>query len=119
MNLHTLAALLRTYRFPIARESDLQAALETLFTAENIGFTREHCLSKEDRPDFYLPDGRIAIEAKIHGGIPSVIKQCRRYAEHETVDGVLLVTKRAVHRIAEKTLAGKPFEVCWIGGNSL
>ena len=118
-DLQTIASTINLYRLRFSTEAKLQADLAALFTAENIAFVAEHSLTAKDRPDFYLPLDRLAIECKVHGGLTPALKQCQRYAEHASVGGVLLVTRRCAHRIDDQALAGKPFAVCWIGGNSL
>lgn len=118
-DLRDLATTISFYRLRFSTEVKLQADLAALFTAENIGFVREHALTAQDRPDFYLPLDRLAIECKVHGGLTPALKQCQRYAEHASVGGVLLVTRRCAHRIEDQELSGKPFAVCWIGGNNL
>lgn len=78
-----------------------------VFLKRQITFSREFKLSHRDRPDFFLPVPGLAIEIKVDGSTSSVIRQLHRYAEHEAVKGIFLLTSRMRHQVPE-TLNDKP-----------
>lgn len=88
-----LLHLLAGYRFRPAGELDLQEALARIFEAEGLQVLREHRLSSRDVVDFFLPDG-VAVEVKVTGGTLDVARQLQRYAEHQEVLALVLVTTR-------------------------
>jgi ABC-type uncharacterized transport system substrate-binding protein len=103
---HTLAALLSGHRYRYSSETDLQAAIAKLLDRAGIDYRREFRLCELDRPDFMVGD--VAIEVKIDGSLASVVRQIARYAEHDEVRAIVLVSTRAVHRSIPATFNGKP-----------
>lgn len=87
------------YRFAFANEKQLQDGIERMLAAENVAFEREHRLTAKDRPDFFLPNSGIVIEVKIKGATNDVLRQLYRYAEHEQVKAIILVTSRGRHQL--------------------
>ncbi len=85
-----------------------------MLAGNDVAFEREHRLSASDRPDFFI-DG-VAIEVKVVGSVPVVTRQLQRYARHESVSDVLLVTAKRAHMQCEGSLQGKPVKVVVIGG---
>ena len=67
---------------------------------------------KPDRPDFAIPTdgGLLVVEVKVKGAAPEVEAQLARYAWHDRVCGVVLVTTRAVH-VMSAIVGGKPCAV--------
>lgn len=55
-----------------------------------------------------------AIEVKTKGSRAEVVRQLDRYAAHDQVTGLLLVTSLAKLRVMPSTLRGKPVSVLWI-----
>ncbi len=104
-----ILTLLRSVRFNWNTEAELQQGIETLFRRENIVYDREHRLSSKDRPDFWV-DG-IAIEVKIKGSATAMLLQIRRYAEHESIKAIIVITAKARHMQAPESLNGKPIYV--------
>lgn len=105
-----LARAIETRRFRVTDEAQLQADLAEAFGADGLEVTREHRLNDADRPDFFA-DG-VAIEVKVQGSPAAIMRQLFRYAQHPTVERVLLVTpvvKLAVMVPAD--MAGKPVAV--------
>jgi hypothetical protein len=101
-----LSALIRRARLPLGDEKATQTAMAELFTAHNIAFEREKALSKTERLDFFIPPG-LAIEVKLNGARSAEIyRQLARYALHDCVRGIMLVTNRAV--AVPVTIHGKP-----------
>lgn len=106
-----LVSLLKSKRFDLTTEKILQLEIWQVLKEKYPEIQREIHLSKEDRPDFFL--NGIAIEVKIKGTVKSILAQCERYAEHDKVTGILLVTNRAMG--FPKELNGKPCYVVNLG----
>jgi hypothetical protein len=90
-----VARLLRSRRFTFIGEAELQGAIATLLGQEGIVFERERQLGAAGRIDFYLPDTALGIEVKVEGSPSAVARQLMRYAEHDEIRQILLVTSRA------------------------
>ncbi|HXE05813.1 MAG TPA: hypothetical protein VN579_07495 [Bryobacteraceae bacterium] len=97
------------HRFRYTSEGQLQDALEKLFISLELVFEREVRLNAADRPDFMI--GSIAVEVKTKGSRSAAIAQMQRYAEHDRVSEIILVTSRAVHLDMPAELRGKPVHV--------
>ena len=82
--------------------------------------TREHRLGGHDRLDVFVRRATeagspgIAVEVKTAGGLPDVAEQLLRYAEHDEVTGILLVTTKSAHLQIPGVLLGKPCRVLCI-----
>lgn len=85
----------------------MQDDVDQVLSAAGVTFTREARLDARDRPDFLTTSG-LAIELKVAGGRSAVVRQLLRYAEHEEVTGILLVTSRSRHLGLPDLLGGKP-----------
>jgi hypothetical protein len=85
----------------------LQVDLELLLKKNEIPFERHLKLSPRDIPDF-LVDGRIVLECKMHNKSSkmSIFRQLQRYAEHNQVGIVILVSNISMGLPAE--VNGKP-----------
>jgi len=99
--------VLRSTKFAFATELDVQDGLGVLFVRERIDFEREVVLSPTDRIDFLLSDG-IGIEVKIDRSLTSVTRQLFRYAKHERISTLILVTSRIRLLNLPSQLNGKP-----------
>ncbi|MDR6953807.1 hypothetical protein J2X65_003170 [Ancylobacter sp. 3268] len=98
-------------RFPLHDEKELQAAMAERFTSAGLEFRREVTLAPGDIVDFMI--GGTAVEVKIKGQRRAILRQCERYAAHECVSAVLLVTNVAMG--FPPALAGKPTAVFNLG----
>lgn len=78
-------------------------------------FRSEVSLSKRDRLDVLLDDGT-AIEIKVDGSKTEVLRQLHRYAEHEEVTGLVLLTTRMTHTLLPPTVLDKRLAVVTIIG---
>lgn len=97
-------------------ENNLQADIAYLLGSMGIEFRREVALNSKDRIDFVA--GKIGIEAKVDGSHDQVLRQLSRYAQSDSIESILLVTRRSVHRRMDGTeLNGKKIYVFWV--NSL
>lgn len=98
--------ILHQHRFRFTSERDLQDAIAEALTNADIPHEREYPLSRQDRPDFIVGEN-LALEVKIKGGLTAVTRQLHRYAQHERVHAILLVTTRANHRRLPATMNGR------------
>ncbi|MBS9476219.1 hypothetical protein [Ancylobacter radicis] len=98
-------------RFPLNDEKKLQAAMQEHLDGGGRAFTREHVLGPGDVVDFMV-DG-IAVEVKIKGQRRAIYRQCKRYAAHEAVEGLLLITNVAMG--FPEDMEGKPTAVLNLG----
>lgn len=113
--LERLASVLHGYRYLSATETDLQDGVAAVLTERRIAFERERALGDQDRIDFFLPTADIGIEVKIHGSWQEVARQLGRYARHDAVQGLILVTTRSSHMLVPSELNGRPVVTVWIG----
>lgn len=90
-HLQQIADLIRSNRIDLTDEKRTQADIEVVFTAAGLPFEREKRLAKGEIVDF-LAYGNIAVEVKIGGSRMEIFRQLRRYAEHEVVAGLVLVS---------------------------
>jgi hypothetical protein len=90
MTARELKKLLAGYRFDCATEQALQDGIETALA--DVPHEREKALSPKDRPDFMV--GSVAVEVKVGGGLSALIRQLHRYASHDCVSEILVVTSR-------------------------
>lgn len=93
----TLARLVRalsSYHYRYTNEKELQAAIESALIAQGFTFEREVRLAPGDIADFMVPPG-ICVEVKIDGGLSDLTRQLHRYAQHDAVQTLLLVTSRS------------------------
>ncbi|HWJ71895.1 MAG TPA: hypothetical protein VNX29_01900 [Kaistia sp.] len=94
-------------------QADLEATFDAIRPAGRV--RREVRLSNEDIIDFVV-DG-VGVEVKIGGSAPAIYRQLRRYAEHEDIRALLLVTSVAMSlpaQILGKDAAIARMGVAWI-----
>jgi len=89
-----LSSVLGRYRFNFSNEKELQAGIGKVFGTLGGVFFAEHRLSDEDIVDFYWPEKKVAVEAKIDHSLSELTRQIHRYVQHEEVRGILLVTSK-------------------------
>ncbi len=97
-------AAMRGIRFPLKNEKELQAALSDRFTAVGLEHEREVRLSSSDIVDFMFGD--IAAECKTNGGKMEIFRQLERYAEHDRVSRLILIS--SVPMGLPAVIKGKP-----------
>lgn len=113
-----ITGALSTARFQYANEIELHEGMVALLATVGIAITdadREVRLSPADRIDFLLPSG-LGIEVKVKGQAGDVWRQLRRYAAHDRVRELLLVTTRSRHVVGPDFLNGKPVTVLLLRG---
>lgn len=97
------------YRYNVTDEGSMQRGITEALHMGGFAFEREAILSPTDRVDF-LVDGGVAIEVKRHGAVGDLLRQLARYARHETVRELLVVTARLQGSGLPSVLHGKPLE---------
>ena len=102
MTAHELCLLLERSLRGLGDESRVQAAIEALLKRQGIEHQREFVLSPKDRIDFLV--GRVGLEVKVAGGRGAVVRQLERYAKHDCIESLVLVTTKS-------TLARVPMEM--------
>lgn len=81
---------------PSPYEYDLQKIVADRFTRDGIFFVPEYVLGKNARIDFFVS----GLE-EVKKGIPNrtnVLRQLGRYAEHEEIKYLILVSERKMHK---------------------
>jgi hypothetical protein len=91
-----IAAEIQRHRFSYAHEKDLQDGIASLFGDR---LSREFHLGAFDRPDFFIEADGVVIEIKVKGSAGSVLLQLERYAKHDRVKGLVLVTTRSTQAL--------------------
>jgi hypothetical protein len=110
----TVAAALQHRRWPgCPDEYTLQAAAAAVLTDAALPARREVLLSAQDRADLMV--GGVVVECKVAGPCSAVLRQLRRYATHDVVTGLVLLTSRAPHTLLPSTVEGKPLTVVLTG----
>ena len=99
-------------RFRFSDERQLQDRIEDLFKTNAIPYEREFIMSPANRIDFLC--GRIGVEVKVQSRAASVERQLQRYSTDERIDGLILVTTRAGHRVIGRELSNKPVVVAYL-----
>ena len=108
-----MISLVRRTRLPLHDEKSAQVALQAAFLADGIPHEREFSLSKADIVDFLI-EGGIALEMKLKGSRSQILRQIERYAEHDQVQEIILLTGRCMHIPDE--INGKRAVVVWMSG---
>jgi hypothetical protein len=105
-----LAELISQYQFNFIDEKDIQRGLFLVFQNHDIKQSREKFISECDRPDF-LMEGGIAIEVKTGGTLNQLTRQIHRYAQHEAIREIIVVTPCAKLTRLPREISGKPVTV--------
>lgn len=104
-------ALLRSTRLPAGPEKDVQAAIEAAFISADIAYRREVRLNAGDIIDFVVEGA--GIEVKIKGAPRAILRQLERYAAHDDIGALVLVSSVAMGLPA--AINGKPVEIVSLG----
>lgn len=94
INIDSMLSLIRRYRFSLTDEKETQREIEEMLKENNIVYSREHRLSKEDIPDFLISG--LCIEVKLKGTKKNIYKQLERYSKYDEVEQILLVTNKSL-----------------------
>ena len=109
-----VALLLRTYRYTLTDEESLQDGAAQVLADHGVIVEREYRLGPHDRIDFYVPATKLGIEVKSHGSPTAVLEQLFRYAQHDAVGALVLVTRRRALIPKARELAGKPLTSVYV-----
>jgi|SRR5579872_4853790 len=104
--------LMESYSFHFQCEDELQQSIAAMLTENKIAFEREVRITAKDRIDFMV--GNIGIECKIDGAFSAVVRQLHRYAQHESIGSIMLITTKAKHLDAPQEINGKQVDVFFI-----
>lgn len=104
-----LLGIIAGYQYAFSGERALADALEDVLVGAGLGPERELRLDERSRLDLFV-DG-IAIEVKVDSDAAEVYRQLRRYAAHERVEGIILVTSRVRHSWIPDEIDGVPVRV--------
>lgn len=116
LRIMTIAGILQRARLRVSTEAVLQIDIEGVLKQHEVPFVREKSLGPKERPDF-ICDGEIVIEAKARYSKRAIFRQLERYAMHENIGGIILVTNTAIGM--PPRINGKPVYVVSVGLGSL
>lgn len=111
-----LSELLSSKTFRYSNEAELQEGMRRTLTAAEVPFEKELRLSPRDRLDFFVYDA-IVIEVKIGRSLAALTRQVHRYAQHDRVRGVLVVSTRLRLQNLPEQFNDKPVRVCTLLGS--
>lgn len=103
-----LESVLGKYRFNFINEKELQAGMAKAFARMEEPFEREYKLSDEDIVDFYWPNKKVGLEAKIDHSLSDLTRQLFRYCQHTSILGILVVTSKARLANLPEEMSNKP-----------
>lgn len=111
-SIDAIEALLKSKRYRFNDELALQGGIAQVFTKAQLDFEAEVRLSPTDRIDFIV--GAVGIEVKVRGTDEAAHMQLLRYAEHDRILGLLLVS--GTKRIGDipPLMRGKPVRVVYV-----
>ena len=116
VTVEAVRAALASKRFVYCNEKDLHVGIGHVLEAAFPGAVeREVPITKGSRLDFRV-GAVVAVEVKIDGTLSELTRQVYRYAEIETLAGVVAVVGRARLRDLPDTMNGKPIAVVHLGG---
>lgn len=113
-----VAAIVRSinrHRYRFDTEKELQGALEAVLVDAGLTCVRELALTPEDVIDFLVADC-VGVEVKVRGSLSAVTRQLHRYAGHEAIKALVLVTARRTLANQPAVMQGKPLEVVVVSG---
>lgn len=93
--IHQIIPLLKSKRFSLQNEKQLQQEIEELFHfGLPLEFKREFHLDNNNIIDFLVC--QLGIEVKINAQRRAIYKQCERYCEFDQIKQLLLITNRSM-----------------------
>lgn len=113
--LDQVLAVIRGHRFRYSNEDELQQGIAGALEAAGLQPHREVRLGKRDRIDILVED--IGIEVKVSGTADLAFAQLQRYAAHDEIAQLILVTTRWQRLPAEA--GGKPLTTISLAGAGL
>lgn len=85
--------LLEQFIFRGSSERDIQDVIERVLIEGGMAVQREFRLSQRDIPDFLIA-GSVVVEVKMRASGSAVLGQIARYAAHEQVSAIVVVSPR-------------------------
>lgn len=116
--LDQVVAVIRGHRFRYTSEDELQEGIAAVLDQAEPKLTvlREVVLNDRDRIDI-LVNAEIGIEVKVAGSQTHPWGQLKRYAEHDAIESLILVTNRSYQLPDE--VGGKPLHLISLAGMGL
>ena len=113
--LEKVLGVLRGHRFRYTNEDELQEGIAAALAVGGLSPLREVRLSDRDRIDLFVDP--VGIEVKVAGSQTHPWGQLKRYAEHDAIQSLVLVTNRS-YTLPEE-VGGKPLRVVSLAGMGL
>lgn len=110
---------LASHAYAWSTEAELQDGIRETLLSRFDHVQSEVVLSRRDRPDFVVDvaGAVIAIEVKVAGARNEILRQLGRYAEHDTVDGLVLASaRRTLLWALPESIHGKPLAGALVAG---
>jgi hypothetical protein len=99
----------------VTSETEAQTELARVLSGAGLAVESEVRLGAGSRVDL-LVEGRLVVEVKRAGSMPSLAAQCLRYAELDGVEGVVAVVTRRRLLFPPKHLDGVPIQCALMRG---
>lgn len=114
-----IAETLRRHRYVASSEAQFQAGASSALDALGWTYEREHRLGPRDVIDFAVrmphtpgaPEQFVGVELKQRGSMAMVAAQLSRYAAHDSIGALVLLTTKASHRFLPASIGGKRLDV--------
>lgn len=104
IDIQELCRILSSQKFVLDNEKSVQLQIENVLIDRKIEYKREFSLNDADIIDFMIGD--IGLEVKLKCPKRQIYRQCVRYAEHEEIKTLLLMSATAMGLPTE--ILGKP-----------
>lgn len=106
---------LKKQRFSALQEKQTQNEVESFLGSSGYTFDREKRLSNRDIPDFFIKTmhGNIVLEVKTRCPKKAIFRQLERYAKHDDVHGLILLSGTSMGLPSDIT--GKPCAIVSLG----
>ena len=117
--MYLLATKLQQQRFSTSQEKLTQMEVERFLASEGVIYEREKHLSDRDIPDFLIQTqfGSVVLEVKTRCPRKAIYRQLERYAGHQVVNGLILLTGTSMG--LPPKINGKPSIVVSLGAGWL
>lgn len=105
---------LRGCALRVRDEEAMQGEVAKLFAANDVTFVEQEVLGPGERIDFLCGQG-VGVELKTRGGAAPLIRQLARYAAHERIRALVVVSTRRQLLALPSSIGGKPISKVWVG----
>lgn len=110
-----LRELLANASFDLSSEPATQDGIARALTDAGVDFKREVRLTPTDQIDFLIGDR--GMEVKLRGSRSALLRQLHRYAEHDRIGSLTLVTSSPRLAALPEVLRGKSVDVIILSGS--